>query len=109
MIGAERIHVGGRAMWLNWLGVGKATVVLEADLLGSLYARRYPDDVAGRLLIDPDDEEIAARMQSSIPNDRRASYRRCAGIVGLVGWQFRGRGQGASSARAQMIERLARR
>lgn len=46
-------------------------------LLVQLYARKYPQDVAGLVLVDPDDEELAARYQTSMPMEYQGkSYRR---------------------------------
>jgi len=45
-------------------------------LLMRLYASRYPRDVAALVLLDTDDERLAARFQELTPRENRESYRR---------------------------------
>ncbi len=45
-------------------------------LLTQLYARQYPQDVSALVLVDPDDEQLAARYQSLATERYHGSYRR---------------------------------
>ncbi|HEY3063057.1 MAG TPA: alpha/beta fold hydrolase [Chloroflexota bacterium] len=45
-------------------------------VLMRLYASRYPRDVAALVVLDSDDERLAARFQELTPRENRESYRR---------------------------------